>query len=94
MLISSDPMKAELRQRYGAEVFREDGSLDRKALGAIVFEDEQALNDLLNKLAQQGRWDCVGRYVHLAGAQCIDALMVLAVDQGNFEAVDLLDEYL
>lgn len=46
LLISSEPMKAELRERYGAGVFCEDGSLDRKALGAIVFEDKQALSDL------------------------------------------------
>lgn len=46
LLIHSEPMKAELRQRYGDEVFLPDGSLDRKALGAIVFGDQKALDDL------------------------------------------------
>lgn len=46
LLNSSESMRTELRERYGDHVFRADGSLDRKALGAIVFEDKQALNDL------------------------------------------------
>ncbi|MCC2865337.1 dephospho-CoA kinase [Ihubacter massiliensis] len=34
------PLLAELRQAFGAEIIKTDGSLDRKALAAIVFEDE------------------------------------------------------
>ena len=46
LLVSSEPMRAELRARFGAEVFSADGNLDRKALGAVVFDDPQALADL------------------------------------------------
>ena len=46
LLTSSEPMRRELWTRFGSEVFREDGTLDRKALGAVVFENEQALADL------------------------------------------------
>ena len=46
LLTSSEPMRRELRTRFGSGVFREDGTLDRKALGAVVFENEQALADL------------------------------------------------
>ncbi len=46
LLTSSEPMRRELRTRFGSVVFREDGTLDRKALGAVVFENEQALADL------------------------------------------------
>lgn len=46
LLSSSEPMRAELRERFGGQVFLSDGSLDRKALGAIVFNDAQALSDL------------------------------------------------
>ena len=41
---SSDGMRRELTERYG-EVYK-DGVLDRKALGAIVFADPEALKDL------------------------------------------------
>lgn len=46
LLVSNEPMRLELRTRFGADVFLTDGALDRKALGAIVFEDQQALDDL------------------------------------------------
>lgn len=35
-----------IRQRFGDEVLRPDGSLDRPALGAIVFADDDARADL------------------------------------------------
>lgn len=36
------PMLAEIAAAFGDEVIAEDGSLDREALGAIVFRDETA----------------------------------------------------
>jgi dephospho-CoA kinase len=35
-------MLAEIAGAFGDEVIREDGSLDREAVGAIVFRDEEA----------------------------------------------------
>lgn len=35
-----------IRERFGPDVIRADGSLDRQALGAIVFGDDGALRDL------------------------------------------------
>ena len=46
LLVNSKPLCSELRERFGSEVFLSDGSLDRKALGAVVFNDAQALADL------------------------------------------------
>lgn len=46
LLTSSRPMLNELRMRYGDGIFDEAGVLQRKALGEIVFSDEQALRDL------------------------------------------------
>lgn len=40
------PMRMELAERFGSEIFGEDGELRRKALGAIVFGNEKALADL------------------------------------------------
>ena len=44
LLKSSDAMKAELSSRFPGVI--QDGVLDRKALGAIVFSDPAALQDL------------------------------------------------
>jgi dephospho-CoA kinase len=40
------PALAEIRQRFGEQVIASDGSLDRAALGRIVFDDPQARHDL------------------------------------------------
>lgn len=48
LLIHCQPMREELRARYGPHVFTAEGILDRKALGAIVFDDSKALEDLNN----------------------------------------------
>ncbi|PTM58115.1 dephospho-CoA kinase [Desmospora activa] len=44
---------SQIRERFGAAVFRSDGSLDRQALGRLVFADKKArldLNRLLHPL--------------------------------------------
>jgi dephospho-CoA kinase len=40
------PVLGAIRGRFGSGVFTETGELDRKALGAIVFQDETARRDL------------------------------------------------
>lgn len=40
------PGLARIVERFGAEVLRPDGTLDRPALGARVFSDPEALKDL------------------------------------------------
>lgn len=40
------PLLAHLAKRFGAKIVGDDGSLDRRALGAIVFADPEALHDL------------------------------------------------
>lgn len=37
-----EPALEEIRRHFGEKVIAPDGSLDRKALGAIVFQDEKA----------------------------------------------------
>lgn len=81
LLSGSEPMRQELRARFGAEVFQRDGALDRKALGAVVFEDQQALSDLnaithkyvgaaVDEFIEQARW--AG-----ASAAAIDAIALI-----------------
>ena len=43
---TDEEMQAALAVAFGDEVRREDGRIDRKALGKIVFDDPQALQDL------------------------------------------------
>ncbi len=40
------PALSAIRQRFGDDVFAADGSLDRAALAAVVFDDREALADL------------------------------------------------
>ena len=40
------PMRAELREAFGPEIFSPEGALRRKALGAVVFGDPQKLERL------------------------------------------------
>ncbi|MEO7754665.1 MAG: dephospho-CoA kinase [Terracoccus sp.] len=40
------PALARIRERFGAEVIRDDGSLDRAGLAAVVFADPAALQSL------------------------------------------------
>ncbi len=54
------PMLTEIAEAFGDEVIREDGSLDREAVGAIVFRDEEARARLGNivhppVIAEMGR---------------------------------------
>ena len=46
LLGTSVPLRQELRARFGDHIFDEAGGLRRKELGAIVFGDAQALEDL------------------------------------------------
>lgn len=52
------------------------------------------LGRTLADLADKRDWECVQKYVKLADSATVERLMELAVDQGNFEAVDILDKYL
>ena len=72
------PMRQELTDRFGAEIFDENGQLRRKALGAIVFEDKQALADL-NEITH--------RYVYQAVE---DAIAVARVEGRPAVAIDAI----
>lgn len=43
---AGSPVLARIAERFGQEVIAADGSLDRAALGAMVFDDPAALSDL------------------------------------------------
>lgn len=89
------PVLDAIAERFGSEVIAADGSLDRPALGAIVFADAQALSDLngithpaIGRLAVQ-REDAAGPdaivvhdnalLVEMGGAQHCDVVIVVDV---------------
>lgn len=55
---------------------------------------EGFLREMLCDLAEKQDWERVGQFVRRANAEAVEQLMERAVDQGNFEAVDMLDQYL
>ncbi|WP_345469516.1 dephospho-CoA kinase [Glutamicibacter ectropisis] len=81
---------AEITEHFGPSVILADGSLDRQALGAIVFADEQArtkLNGIVHPLVRE-------RAAELRAQAPADALVIedipLLVESGqaeNFDAV-------
>lgn len=82
LTVSCQPMKDELRQRFGADVFDENGQLLRKKLGAIVFEDEAALADL-NRITHH--------YISLAVNREIEAARVSGKPAVAIDAIALLE---
>ena len=81
----------------------DDAQAEKAALEATEAEDYEYL-DLVAKdlkqdvvlkccirLAKQGKWDGVKRFGGILQAQSLEWLMQLAIDAGNFEAVDMLD---
>ncbi|WP_168122049.1 dephospho-CoA kinase [Paenibacillus sp. HB172176] len=46
VVLPGEPALAAVASRFGQAVLREDGSLDRKKLGGIVFQDRAALQEL------------------------------------------------
>lgn len=63
-----------LEARFGPDVVTPNGSIDRKALGAIVFKDEKARKDL-------------EAIVHPAVSEAIEAFLKEAKKKGEFLAV-------
>jgi dephospho-CoA kinase len=80
----SAAMLADLRTRFGNGIFDEHGVLQRKALGGIVFGDEQALRDL-NAITHHYVNDEVDRQLDQARregrlAAAVDAIALLDSD--------------
>lgn len=80
-------------EEFGAGVLAEDGTLDRKKLGAIVFDDEEKrlkLNSILHPLIiaaqdeQLHRWEVKDPY----GIAVIDA--ALMIESGGYKRFDKL----
>jgi dephospho-CoA kinase len=84
---------AEIVAAFGPEVLRDDGTLDRARLGAVVFADEQArlrLNALLHPLIMraQDEWLSACAAADPQGIGVIDA--ALMIESGGYRRFDKL----
>lgn len=56
--------------------------------------DSDFLEGICRRLAEQEKWENTREILPMVDVAGIERLMELAIDQGNFEAIDLLDNYL
>lgn len=80
-------------EHFGEEVLQEDGSLDRKKLGAIVFNDNnkrELLNSIVHPLVieEQDRWLNERESEDPDGIAIIDA--ALMIESGGYKRFDSL----
>jgi dephospho-CoA kinase len=85
------PALAEIARRFGPDVIREDGSLDRPALGAVVFQDPDARRDL-EAITHPAVRALSARRMAEAGEADPDAIVVydipLLVESGRVDEFD------
>jgi dephospho-CoA kinase len=90
VLERTESVRDEVRERIGADVFDEDGRIDRRRLGAIVFNDEALLETLGGIVHPRIRVVCGERveqlksqgapFVVIDGALLLDAQMPFTWD--------------
>lgn len=56
--------------------------------------DNDFLEGICRRLVAQGKWENTREILPMVDGAGIERLMETAIDQGNFEAIDLLDKYL
>jgi dephospho-CoA kinase len=85
------PALAEIARRFGAGVIQGDGSLDRPALGAVVFQDPDARRDL-EAITHPAVRALSARRMAEAGEADPDAIVVydipLLVESGRVDEFD------
>lgn len=68
---------------------------DFDALDMLIgIAEDDLLDRILEELAQKQNWELAAKYLDSAAPETIEKLMEIAVEQGNFDAVDMLDEHL
>lgn len=88
-ILDNDPsMQAAIAVAFGEHLRRRDGTIDRSALGAIVFDDADALHDLEQLLHPAVRLE-IKRRIDAAGASVI---IIEAIKLLEGELAALCDE--
>lgn len=84
------PALKSIREAFGSEVFHEDGEIDRKALGKVVFRsesDRKRLEFILHPLIFDEIFRRIGD-ARRAGVKDIVLDAVLLIESGLYEYVD------
>ncbi|MEG2420594.1 MAG: dephospho-CoA kinase [Oscillospiraceae bacterium] len=85
LLVTCQPMRQSLTARFG-DIFQQDGGLDRKKLGGVVFSDPSALMDLNAITHQYVLREIDGEIVKAQGenrpAVAIDAIALIESGMG------------
>ena len=87
--VAGSPVLRAIRERFGDGVITESGELDRKALAAIVFADEDALR-ALNDITHPVIRDVTNRRIETVREEDPDAVFVhdiplLAENRSNYD---------
>lgn len=82
LTVSSQPMRQELQERFGPDIYDDQGVLLRKQLGAKVFGDSQALEDL-NAITH--------RYIQLEIQRRLDQAQAEGKQVGVVDAIALIE---
>ncbi len=85
------PAYSEVVARFGPEVVRADGTLDRKALADVVFEDRAALTDLNRIVHPAVRGVVAERLAEEADSDHVVVLVVpLLVESGAYDVAGVI----
>lgn len=82
LTVSSQPMRQELQERFGPDIYDDQGVLLRKQLGARVFGDAQALEDL-NAITH--------RYIQLEIQRRLDQAQAEGKEMAVVDAIALIE---
>lgn len=82
LTVSSQPMRQELQERFGPDIYDDQGVLLRKQLGAKVFGDSQALEDL-NAITH--------RYIQLEIQKRLDQAQAEGKEMAVVDAIALIE---
>jgi len=74
---AGSPLVAQLVEAFGESILNEDESIHRKALGAIVFNDETA-RQTLNELVHPAVYEAYAKLVDEAQAQGVELFVIEA----------------
>jgi len=87
---TGSPMLGVLAERFGVEIIKPDGSLDRTRLAAIAFADDVAVNDLNAIVHPAVRAELAARVLTNVGTTKIVVLDVPLVTGGRLDGTTAL----
>jgi dephospho-CoA kinase len=91
---AGSPLLDRLTERFGPDIIRDDGELDRPALAAIAFHDDRALADLNTIVHPEVRAEIARRVAAEAGTDhvvVVDTPLFEVTSDVEFAAVVVVD---